>query len=97
MSKLYDSGISAVGPIPSTGLALALAAVTLPTVALVASPPNGRRGATELARSLLRDWDIRSMVLCDGDEPDEARSWSPPAEQRRRLRRALDGLAIGLG
>ena len=63
LDKLYDAGFSVVGPAPNARMALLMASQTAPTIAVVASPPNGRRDAAELAGDLMRTWGIRSWVL----------------------------------
>jgi hypothetical protein len=90
LQRLYDAGLSAVGPVSTARLALAMTAVTFPTVALVASPPTGRRNATELAEVLLRDWNVKSLLLCGQDSGQG--DWSPPDSQVASLRDALGDL-----
>lgn len=92
LAQLYDEGFGVIGPAPTAALALALAAQTAPTVALVAQPPTGRRNAAELASDLMRNWGIRSLVLDearDGAERSFEGDWSLPAAEMPRLRRAL--------
>jgi hypothetical protein len=100
LGRLYDAGLSAVGPIPTAGLALALAAVTAPTMALVARPPTGRRGAVELAETLLNQWNIPSILLCepdvDGDVDGNEPEWSASAAQLEALHHALKDLDLDL-
>jgi hypothetical protein len=93
LERLVRGGFGVVGPAPNAALALALAAQAAPTVALVARPPTGRRGAAELADALMNQWGIGSVVLADalveGLELDDAPSWAPRPGQQARLRRAL--------
>lgn len=91
--RLSDEGFNVVGPAPSGGMALALAAQVRPTFALIAEPPNGRRTSADTARDLMRTWGVASIVLhealdpCD-PPPPEAR-WTARPSQVTRLGRAL--------
>lgn len=93
LERLVGDGFSVVGPAPNAALALALAAQSAPTIALVARPPTGRRGAAELAGALMSQWGIGSVVLDEaldvGLQIDDGASWAPRPGQRARLRRAL--------
>ncbi len=92
LARLFDGGYSAVGPVPSAGVALAVVAHAYPTLAIVANPPTGRRGARELAVMLMRDWGIRSLILegaggsanCETDQ-----DWRPRPDQILRLGQVL--------
>ena len=90
LGRLIDNGASVVGPAPTARLSLALAALTAPTLALVARPPTGKRGATELARALMREWGIPSVILCEG-EPATSPNWAPRIEQLESLKLAIGG------
>jgi hypothetical protein len=90
LGKLVEGGASVVGPVSTARLSLALAALTAPTLALVATPPTGKRGAAELARTLMREWDIPSIILCD-HEPAAASAWDPRSEQLESFNRAMGG------
>jgi hypothetical protein len=90
LAKLVDSGASVVGPASTARLSLALAAVTAPTLAVVARPPTGERGATELARTLMREWGIPSVILCEG-EAATSPNWAPSSEQLESLKLAMGG------
>ena len=92
LEKLIESGYSVVGPVQTAGVALAMAAQTIATVAVVARPPTGKRGARELAAALMRDWNIGSLILCDDDTEDDNAEWLPHPEKVRDLRRAMRGL-----
>ncbi len=63
LEQCFENDIDVVGPAPTASMALALAAQSAPTLALLARPPAGRRGARRLAADLLRLWGIRSHVL----------------------------------
>lgn len=96
MDSLYRGGFSVVGPVPTAGLAMTLAAQTLPTAAIIATPPSGRRGVAALGRDLMRAWGVRSWVM-DGADACEAgapsREWAVEPHKLDRLRRALlDGV-----
>jgi hypothetical protein len=91
LDKLYLGGFSVVGPVPNARMALLMAAQTVPTIAVVASPPNGRRNAAELANDLMRTWGIRSWVLeraeVAGTSPDAV--WAADDDRLGHIRRAL--------
>lgn len=63
LRKLHKAGISVVGPAANASMAMAIAAQTPPTIAVVATPPNGRRNAAEFAGDLLRTWGVQSWIL----------------------------------
>lgn len=90
MNQLYADGINSIGPVSTAGLALALAGQTQPTVAIVATPPTGRRGSAELADRLLANWGVPSWLM-DEDHGEVALAWAPRPEQMERL-----ALALGL-
>jgi hypothetical protein len=92
ISALVDGGSNVVGPVSRANMALALAAQTSPTVAIVARPPTGRRDATALARELMDTWGVRSLVLEAAQPegvPPEARPWEPAPGEFAGLRAAL--------
>ena len=92
LEKLVDDGFHVIGPTPSAGLALALAAQCGPTVALVARPPTGKRNARELARDLMAHWGVGSVILDaaqDVEDDDLIDTWTPRPGQLARLRRTL--------
>lgn len=93
ISALIESGSNVVGPVTRANMALALAAQTSPTVAIVARPPTGRRDADALARELMDTWGVRSLVLegarPEGIPPDE-RPWEPAPGEFASLRAALE-------
>ncbi|WP_340645477.1 hypothetical protein [Phenylobacterium sp.] len=74
-------------------MALAIATHTQPTLAIIANPPTGRRGAVELAQTLKRDWGIKSWILDDAvSERDQSAgdlAWSAHPIQIESLRRVL--------
>lgn len=94
LGKLFDAGVNAVGPVSTAAMALAIAAQTSPSLAIVANPPTGRRNAAETARDLMRSFGVRSLIL------DEARTvvrprpifecaWAARSTQVTRLRAIL--------
>lgn len=89
LEHLLGRGLSVVGPASSAANALALAAQTAPTLALVASEPTGRRKSIELAQELMNHWGIRSVVTheaCPGAAaPSETVYWAADPAQQRRL------------
>ena len=93
LARLFDEGYSVVGPATTASLALALTAQTGPSLALIARPPTGRRGALELAQELMRTWGVRSVVLDDAyDRPEKATSnvfWAPAEDQLNQMHRVL--------
>lgn len=94
LTSFFRAGYPIVGPVASASMALMLAAQTAPQLALVARPLTGRRNARDLARDLLRNWGIRSLVLDEavaGDRPvldDDAR-WRTSPRETARLMAAL--------
>ncbi|MDO9433646.1 MAG: hypothetical protein V4820_02420 [Pseudomonadota bacterium] len=92
LTRLSFEGMNSLGPVSTAGMALALAAQTKPTLAIVAGTPTGRRGGAELASKLLSDWGVHSWLIdAHGGEASEAAmgDWAPPPEQLDRLRRAF--------
>ncbi len=93
LEALFRNGVDAVGPVDSARMALAVATHGQPTLAVIANPPTGRRGAVELAQALERDWGIRSWILDDAvSERDKGASdlaWSANPRQIEGLRRVL--------
>ena len=93
LEALFRNGVDAVGPVDSARMALAVATHAQPTLAVIANPPTGRRGAVELAQALERDWGIRSWILDDAvSERDKGASdlaWSANPRQIEGLRRVL--------
>jgi hypothetical protein len=90
LSKLYDGGFSVIGPVPNASLALALAAQSSPTMALVATATTGRRSAVQLADDLMKTWGIRSWLLEDALEGDKSDVWSVPDDRVAHIQRALE-------
>ncbi|MGA0603802.1 hypothetical protein ACO2Q3_24055 [Caulobacter sp. KR2-114] len=93
--RLFEEGFHVIGPASTAAMAMALAAQTLPTVAVVAKPPTGRRNAVEFARDLMRTWGVGSVILSEATDrlsrtPHESR-WRARPNQVARLRRALTG------
>lgn len=95
LRRLFDAGIGAIGPAPTANQAMSLAAQTAATVALVATPPAGRRNAAELARDLMATWGIPSLVLDgaqDGAQSRFSESWAADSQSVAAIQRALVGL-----
>lgn len=93
LQRLYQNGVNAVGPVDSARMAIAIATHGQPTLAVIANPPTGRRGAVELAQALERDWGIRSWILDDAVSERDTTSgdlaWSADPRQIEALRRVL--------
>jgi hypothetical protein len=93
LESLFRNGVNAVGPVDSARMALAIATHSQPTLAVIANPPTGRRGAVELAQVLERDWGIRSWILDDAvSERDRTAgdlAWAADPRQIEGLRRVL--------
>lgn len=93
LHSLFQGGVNAVGPVDSARMALALVTQNQPTLAVIAKPPTGRRGAVELAQALERDWGVRSWILDDAvSERDSSAgdlAWSAEPGQIEGLRRVL--------
>jgi hypothetical protein len=66
LGKLFDDGVSVVGPAPTAGLALTLAAQTMPRMAILAGETAGRRSSQELAEELSSTWGVNCFTLSDG-------------------------------
>ena len=94
LAKLFDHGYSVVGPVSTGAVAMAVAAHTFPTLALMVSPPAGRRTANEVARDLMTTWGIRSLVLDGALEPGAKVApdvdWALRPGQAARLHSVLD-------
>lgn len=93
LEALFRNGVDAVGPVESARMALAVATHAQPTLAVIANPPTGWRGAVELAQALERDWGIRSWILDDAVSERDKRpsdlAWSANPRQIEGLRRVL--------
>lgn len=74
LGRLQAAGYAVIGPVQNAGTAMAVAAHTPPTLALIARPPNGRRNATEFAQDLMQTWGVRSWIL--DHEADAASDWA---------------------
>lgn len=92
MNQLFHDGFSVVGPATRASVALALAAQTAPSVAIVADRPNGRRGAAELGQALMENWGIRSLVLpgLSLNKAQGDRAWMVGAGQLERFKNVLE-------
>ena len=73
-ARLDAMGLDFVGPVSRAASALCLAATTAPTVALIAETPTGRRGAEELASSLMANWGVGSVILQRALSASDARA-----------------------
>lgn len=90
MTNLYEADIRVVGPIHTARMALAMAAQTSPTLALLAGQPTGERKAAELAQAMMSTWGVRSMLLNPTEhDAHEASDWRAPEHQVALVRRAL--------
>lgn len=96
---LHEIGASVVGPVSRANMALALAAQTSPSMAIVTHPLTGRRDAETLAQELHDTWGVRSVVL-DEAMPEAAPSqgeqpWRARPSEIARLQTMLAGLGRG--
>ncbi len=93
LDKLYHGGFGVVGPAPNASMAMAMAAQAAPTIALVATSPNGRRNAAELASDLMNTWGVRSWILerAGGGQQVGEVSWRAHEDRVTYLQRALQG------
>lgn len=85
---LSDFGFSVVGPVDSARMALALAAQTPLTLAVVGSKLTGRRDGPTLARELMKTWGVRSVMVESGEEVEDA-DWRAEDPLAARVRLAL--------
>jgi len=85
---LSDFGFSVVGPVDSARMALALAAQTPLTLAVVGSKLTGRRDGPTLARELMKTWGVRSVLVEDDEALDDA-DWRAEDPLAARVRLAL--------
>ena len=94
LQRLHEGGANPMGPAPTAGLALALAAQVTPRSAILVGEPTGRRNAADLARELAAFWGVDCYVLpsAGGDAPVEEVS----GDERRAplLRRVLRDAAL---
>lgn len=90
MTTFFDAGVRVVGPIQTARMALAMAAQTGPTLALMAGQPTGERKAPQLAEALMSTWGVRSMLLDPDDHAAQgAPAWLAQDHQVARVRRLL--------
>ena len=90
ISDLFEADLRVVGPIQTARMALAMAAQTSPTLALLVNEPTGERKAPELAQALMATWGVRSMMLdATIHVTDSTPDWLAPPHQIDRVRRAL--------
>ena len=69
VENLYDGGFNVVGPVDRASTALALAAQSPISIAVVGSRLAGRRGGAELASVLLSNWGASSILIDDDQHP----------------------------
>lgn len=89
VEALSDNGFSVVGPVATASMALALAAQSPVTIAVVEAGLAGNGHA--LARQLMDNWGVPSVLF---DEPDEAgaahdQAWRAEGDLASRVRRVL--------
>jgi hypothetical protein len=82
LTWLHDGGYSAVGPVSTAAMALALTAQSAPGAAILVGETTGRRDASELAAELNRIWGVECHVISEGE--GEARVASTGSGQRSR-------------
>ena len=91
LNRLEAEGIGVIGPATSATMALTLASQTFANIAVLARRPSEGPLGSELARSLMKTWGVRSVVLEGGaDAHDE---WAARPAQAARLRGILEGRA----
>ena len=87
VQRLSEAGFGVIGPATSARMALALAAQAPAHMAVVTADLSDGRPGRDLARDLMSNWGVRSMVLEAGaDAPSE---WTVAATDAARLSRAL--------
>ena len=81
LTWLHDGGFSAVGPVSTAAMALALAAQSAPRAAILIGETTGRRDASELADELRRTWGVECHVILDpgANTADDRIGVGPPA------------------
>ncbi|MBU1376232.1 MAG: hypothetical protein KKE02_19855 [Alphaproteobacteria bacterium] len=94
LQRLHEGGASAIGPVSTAGMALALAAQTGPRSAILAGELTGRRDATALARELSDTWGVDCYVLPSADCPAEAQAVVADERRAPRLRDLLRDTAV---
>ena len=86
VQRLSEAGFGVIGPASSARMALALAAQTPASMAIVTPELSDGRPGRDLARDLMTNWGVRSMVLEAGSEIAE---WTVASADAARLSRAL--------
>lgn len=94
LQRLHEAGASAIGPVPTAGMALALAAQTGPRSAILAGEPTGRRDAATLARELSALWGVDCYVLPTADAAAEAQDILGDERRAPLLRDLLSDAAL---
>lgn len=74
LQRLYERGISVVGPAATARLAMALAGQTFARSAIMVGETAGRRTAAQLAEELQRTWGIECVCLGLPEDPLQASS-----------------------
>lgn len=87
VQRLSEAGFGVIGPASSARMALALAAQTPASMAVVTADLSDGRPGRDLARDLMSNWGVRSMVLEAGS--DIAADWMVASADAARLSRAL--------
>jgi DNA-binding response OmpR family regulator len=67
VAHLSDQGYHVLGPVQTAKMALALAAIAPPALAVVGRRLGGRRDGAALAEALRETWGVPSVLV---DEPD---------------------------
>lgn len=86
VQRLSEAGFGVIGPASSARMALALAAQSPISMALVTADLSDGRPGRDLAHDLMSNWGVRSMVLEAGAEVAE---WTLASADAARLSRAL--------
>lgn len=87
VQRLSEAGFGVIGPASSARMALALAAQSPISMAVVTADLSDGRPGRDLARDLMSNWGVRSMVLEAGAEPPA--EWTVATADAARLSRAL--------
>lgn len=88
VEALSDQGFSVVGPVASAAMALALAAQSPLTMAVVEHDIAG--DGHDLARRLMDNWGVPSVVFDEPLDPGaQDQAWRAGGEMAARVRRAL--------
>ena len=89
LDHLDAEGLSVVGPAPTAGLALMLAAQNETRSAILVGETTGSRSADQLAAELTATWGVECFLLpAEGEQSDPVAEQGPLAGVRRLLARA---------